>query len=396
MKKIYIFDAKRTAIGNFLGSLSHLEPQEYTSLLMKDIFERYPMIKDKIGKVILGHVLLTSHGQNPARQASINAGIHHSVPAYIVNQLCGSGLKAVISGFQEFQVDDTLNDKFIIVGGQESMSLAPHFINLRSALPMKKLGNIELVDSLIFDGLTDRFHNYHMGRTAENLAKKYNIGREEQDEYAYNSQRKASDASKSGRFKSEILPISVSVGKEDKKIFDIDEFIKHESTIEKLATLKPVFEKDGTVTAGNSSGLNDCSAILLIGGERMTKILKPIAEIISFADAGVPPEIMGIGPVEACKKALKIAGWSLDDIDILELNEAFASQVLAVSKEMKWDMTKVNVNGGAIALGHPIGASGARCLTTIIHEMTKRNAKNGIVSLCIGGGMGIAMCIKMI
>lgn len=396
MKKVYIFDSKRTAIGSFLGSLSHLEPQEYTSILIKDMIERNQNIRDKIGRVILGHVLLTSHGQNPARQASIKGGIHYSVPAYIVNQVCGSGLRAVISGFQEIQCDENLNDKFLIVGGQESMSLAPHFINLRSSILMKKLGNVELLDSLVLDGLTDRFHHYHMGITAENLAKKYNISREEQDEYAFNSQKKASEASKSGRFKNEILPISIVNGKEGEKIFDTDEFIKHDTTLEKLAKLRPAFDKDGTVTAGNASGINDSSAILLIGGEEMTKFLKPVAEIVSFADSGVLPEIMGIGPVDACKKALKIAGWTINDLDLIELNEAFASQVLAVSKEMQWDMTKMNVNGGAIALGHPIGASGARCLTTLIHEMKKRSAKRGIVSMCIGGGMGIAMCVKMI
>jgi acetyl-CoA C-acetyltransferase len=396
MKKIYIFDAKRTAIGSFLGSLSNLEPQQYTSMLIRDLLERNLAIREKIGRVILGQVLLTSHGQNPARQASINAGIHYSVPAYIVNQVCGSGLRSVISGFQEFQVDENLKDKFIIVGGQESMSLAPHFIHLRSSLPMKKLGNVELKDSMVLDGLIDRFNNYHMGITAENLAKKYNISREEQDNYSYNSQKKASQASQSGRFKDEILPISISLGKDGEKIFDADEFIKHDSTIEKLSKLKPAFEKDGTVTAGNSSGINDCSAILLIGGEEMSKFLEPIAEIISFADDGVEPEIMGIGPVGACNKALKLAGWTINDLDLIELNEAFASQVIAVSREMKWDMNNMNVNGGSIALGHPIGASGARCLTTLIYEMKKRKAKNGIVSLCIGGGMGIAMCVKMI
>jgi len=276
------------------------------------------------------------------------------------------------------------------------MSLAPHFINLRLSVPIKKLGNGELLDSLVLDGLTDRFHHYHMGITAENLAKKYNISREKQDEYAYNSQKKASEASKSGRFKNEILPISIVNGKEGEKIFDTDEFIKHDATIEKLAKLRSAFDKDGTVTAGNASGINDCSAILLIGGEEMTKFLKPVSEIVSFADAGVLPEIMGIGPVDACKKALKIAEWTIDDLDLIELNEAFASQVLAVSKEMQWDMNKMNVNGGAIALGHPIGASGARCLTTLIHEMKNRGAKKGIVSMCIGGGMGIAMCVKMV
>ncbi len=395
MKKIYIFDAKRTAIGSFLGSLSHLEPQACTSLLIKDMLARNPQIHDKIGKVILGQVLLASHGQNTARQASIHGGISHSVPAYIVNQLCGSGLRSLITGFQEFQCDESLNDKFIIAGGQESMSLAPHFIQLRSATPTKRLGDVELKDSIIFDGLTDRFHNYHMGVTAENLAKKYNISREEQDIYAYNSQQKAGNATKTGLFKDEILPIAVRDGSKGERLFDEDEFIKYDSTMEKLSKLRSAFEANGTVTAGNSSGINDCSAILLIGGEEMTKVLHPIAEIISFADAGVLPEIMGIGPVEACKKALKIANWSLENIDLIELNEAFASQVLSVSKEMQWDMNKLNVNGGGISLGHPIGASGARCLVSLIHEMKKRKSKNGLVSLCIGGGMGIAMCIKM-
>ena len=396
MKKIYIFDAKRTAIGSFLGSLSHLEPQACTSLLIKDMLARNPQIHDKIGKVILGQVLLASHGQNTARQASIHGGISHSVPAYIVNQLCGSGLRSLITGFQEFQCDESLNDKFIIAGGQESMSLAPHFIQLRSATPTKRLGDVELKDSIIFDGLTDRFHNYHMGVTAENLAKKYNISREEQDIYAYNSQQKAGNATKTGRFKDEILPIAVRDGSKGERLFDEDEFIKYDSTMEKLSKLRSAFETNGTVTAGNSSGINDCSAILLIGGEEMTKVLHPIAEIISFADAGVLPEIMGIGPVEACKKALKIANCSLENIDLIELNEAFASQVLSVSKEMQWDMNKLNVNGGGISLGHPIGASGARCLVSLIHEMKKRKSKNGLVSLCIGGGMGIAMCIRMV
>ena len=396
MKKIYIFDAKRTAIGSFLGSLSHLEPQACTSLLIKDMLARNPQIHDKIGKVILGQVLLASHGQNTARQASIHGGISHSIPAYIVNQLCGSGLRSLITGFQEFQCDESLNDKFIIAGGQESMSLAPHFIQLRSATPTKRLGDVELKDSIIFDGLIDRFHNYHMGVTAENLAKKYNISREEQDIYAYSSQQKAGNATKTGLFKDEILPIAVRDGSNGERLFDEDEFIKYDSTMEKLSKLRSAFEANGTVTAGNSSGINDCSAILLIGGEEMTKVLHPIAEIISFADAGVLPEIMGIGPVEACKKALKIANWSLENIDLIELNEAFASQVLSVSKEMQWDMNKLNVNGGGISLGHPIGASGARCLVSLIHEMKKRKSKNGLVSLCIGGGMGIAMCIRMV
>lgn len=394
MKKVFIFDAKRTAIGNFLGSLSNMEPQIYTSLLIKDMLSRNTNIE--IGKIILGQVLLTSLGQNPARQASIYGGIAPSVPAYIVNQLCGSGLKSVIAGYSELQVNKDLENKFLIVGGQESMSLAPHFINLRSKALMKKLGSVELKDSLIFDGLTDRFHNYHMGVTAENLVKKYKITREEQDMYAYHSQQKAAQASKSGRFKDEILPIEIELGKNEKKIFDTDEFIKEDSSLEKLSKLKPAFESDGTVTAGNSSGINDCAAILLIGGEEMTKVLQPIAEIISFADSGVSPEVMGLGPVEACKKALKFANWNLNNVDLIELNEAFASQVLAVSREMAWDMEKVNVNGGAIALGHPIGASGARCLTTLLYEMKKRKAEKGLVSLCIGGGMGIAMCVKLV
>jgi acetyl-CoA C-acetyltransferase len=396
MQKIFILEAKRTAIGNFSGTISGIKPQEYSAALIKNILLKHKNLKDNINKVIIGHVLQCGLGQNPARQAAMLAGLNYKIPSFIVNQLCGSGLKAVILGHHELQ--DTDNE-FIFAGGQENMSLSPHFLNLRNK--NIKLGNLTFSDSLIVDGLTDVFENYHMGITAENLATKYSITRLEQDQYTLDSQKKAMFATHNGYFKNEIVPIEI---KNQKNIihdlFDKDEFIKENTTIDILQKLKPAFlpNNEGTVTAGNSSGINDGASILLLANENSIKKynLQPLAEIISFAEIGVEPKFMGIAPVEACKLAIKKAKWTLSEIDLIEINEAFASQVLSVIKELNIDIKKLNINGGAIALGHPIGASGARCLTTLIHSMKKEKAEKGLVSLCVGGGMGIAMCVKNI
>lgn len=387
-KAIYIIDAKRTAIGNFCGALASIAPQILTGELIKNILRNNPHLQDHINKVIIGQVLTTGLGQNPARQAAINGGLNFNVPAYLINYLCGSGLKSIIAATQELNENE--NYELIIAGGQENMSMSPHFLNLRHA---QKLGNTTLTDSLLLDGLTDAFHNYHMGITAENLAKKYNITREEQDNYACNSQLKAFTACQSGRFKNEIAPIYLK----NDIFFEKDEFIKHDSSIEKLKKLKPVFDKEnGTVTAGNSSGINDAAAVILIAKEEAVKKynLQPMAQIISYAENAIEPELMGIGPVGAIKKSLEKANWNLADLELIELNEAFAAQVLAVNKLMNWNEKILNVNGGAIALGHPIGASGSRCLVSLLYEMQKRKAKKGLVSLCVGGGMGIALCVE--
>jgi acetyl-CoA C-acetyltransferase len=392
MQKIFIIDACRTAIGNFNGSLSQIKPQNYSAELIKHILKKFPEIQDKINKVIIGHVLQAGFGQNTARQASIFGGLSNNIPAYGVNHLCGSGLKSVTLACQELQNN---NYEFILAGGHENMSLAPHFFQSRHDKNLKKFGDITLIDSILSDGLTDAFCGYHMGITAENLAKKYSISRKEQDEYALSSQNKASLANKNNMFDDEIVPISIKDA-----LFFNDEFIRHETNLEKLQKLKPAFSKENeaSVTAGNSSGINDGSSIILLANENAVKKynLRPIAEIISYSDSAVAPEFMGIGPVEACKNSLKCAGWEMNDLDLIEINEAFSAQILAVVKELNIDVGKLNIKGGAIALGHPIGASGARCLTTLVHSLKQKKLEKGLVSLCIGGGMGIAACIRNI
>ena len=394
MQKIFIIEACRTAIGSFNGTLSQIFPQDYTTELIKHILNKFPNLKDKINKVIMGHVLQAGCGMNTARQAAIKAGLTNLTTAYVVNMVCGSGLKSTALGCLELQ---NVVNEFVLVGGHENMSMAPHLLHNRSDKNVKKLGEITITDSILSEGLTDVFNNYHMGITAENLAKKYNVSRKEQDEYSLLSQQKASLADKKGLFQDEIVGILIK-HKKGEEMFSKDEFIKHDTDLEKLSKLKSAFAKDadGTVTAGNSSGINDGAAVLLLATESTVKKynMKALAEIVSFEETGVDPAIMGIGPVESSKKALKSAGWQINDIDLFEMNEAFAAQSLAVLRELKPDITKVNIKGGAIALGHPIGASGARCLVTLVHSLKQKNLEKGLVSLCIGGGMGVAMCVR--
>ncbi len=381
---IVIITAKRSPIGSFGGKLSKIKISDLTSQILKS------SIKDQsnISKIILGHVLTGGFGQNTARQAAVTAGITYEVPAYTINQVCGSGMKSIMIGYNEVK-----RGHCVVVGGHEIMSQAPHNIFIRNK---PNFGNITLYDSVVFDGLTDAFNNIHMGMTAEHLAKTYDITREMQDKWAYDSQMQASTAQKNGKFADEIVPIVLSDG----TVFEHDEFIRHDTSLERLAKLKPFFLKDGsgTVTAGNASGINDGSAILTLMKEEdaVNNGIRPLARIISFAEAGVDPMLMGIGPVPASKKALELAGWSINDLDLIELNEAFAAQVLAVNKMMEWDISKVNVNGGAIALGHPIGASGARVVVSLIHELRKKKLKRGLATACVGGGMGVAVCIEAI
>ncbi|NRA73129.1 MAG: acetyl-CoA C-acetyltransferase [Rickettsiales bacterium] len=383
---VYIVDGVRTAIGNFLGTLKTTPAHLLTGELIKKIIKRNKLLPSDISEVILGQVLTGGAGQNPARQASIAGGIPHDVPAFLVNQVCGSGLRSIVIAAQNILLG---YGDLIIAGGQENMSMSGHAAYLRN----KKMGNITMVDMMLHDGLTDVFNDYHMGVTAENLVKKYKITRDEQDQFAHNSQVKASKAQKLGRFKDEIVPISIKKGS-----FEEDEFIRHDSEIDSLSTLSPVFSKEGTVTAGNASGINDGAAITLLTNEEGLKkySLTPMARIVSYGISGVDPTIMGIGPVKAVKQAVIKAGWKLEDLDLIEANEAFAVQAIAVNRDLKWDTSRINVNGGAIALGHPIGASGARILVTLLYQMKRQNAKKGLATLCIGGGMGIAICIERI
>jgi acetyl-CoA C-acetyltransferase len=343
----------------------------------------------EVNEVIMGQILSAGAGQNPARQAAIAAGIPVEKTAYGINQLCGSGLRAVALGFQAIKVGDS---EIVVAGGQESMSQAPHCMHLRSGV---KMGNAEMIDTMIKDGLWDAFNGYHMGNTAENVAQKWQITREDQDNFALASQQKAEAAQKAGKFKDEIVPVKISTRKGD-VIVDADEYPKHGTTLDALKKLRAAFDKNGTVTAGNASGINDGAAALVLMSDKdaAKRGIKPLARIVSWATAGVDPAIMGSGPIPASRAALKKAGWSIGDLDLIEANEAFAAQACAVNKDLGWDAGKVNVNGGAIALGHPIGASGARVLTTLLFEMQKRNAKRGLATLCIGGGMGIAMCVE--
>jgi acetyl-CoA C-acetyltransferase len=389
MKEVYIIDAVRTPIGSFNGSLSSLAAHKLGEITIKALLERTGIKADIVDEVIMGQVLTAAQGQNPARQASMGAGVPKEAPAIAINQVCGSGLRAVAMAMQQVAAGDAA---VVIAGGQENMSMCPHAVHMRSGV---KMGDAKLIDIMIYDGLWEVFNNYHMGNTAENIAEQYSISREEQDKFACESQNKAEAAQKAGKFKDEIIPVTISSRRGDTVVED-DEFIKHGTTIDSLAKLRAAFSKEGTVTAGNASGINDGAAVLLVmSKEAMEKYgLQPMAKIVCWSQAGVAPEIMGTGPIPAVEKALKKAGWSKDDLDLVEANEAFAAQAACVNKELGWDACKVNVNGGSIAIGHPIGASGARILVTLLHEMKKRNSKKGLATLCIGGGMGIALCVE--
>jgi len=386
---IVITSAFRTPIGSFGGSLSKQTAPQLGAEVIKKCIEHSELKADDVDMIYMGQVLTTGSGQNPARQAAIHAGISKEKTATTINQVCGSGLAFVALAFNSIKCED---GHIIIAGGQESMSNSPHYIHMRDGI---KMGDGKMQDSMIVDGLWDSYNQYHMGITAENVAEKFQITREQQDDFAAASQRKATEAIQAKRFKDEIVPILIKVKKQE-VIFDQDEYPKAGSTVEKLAGLKPAFKKDGTVTAGNASGLNDGAAavVLMTAETAKKKDLKPLAKIVSWAQCGVDPSIMGTGPIPASKLALEKAGWGEDQLDLIEANEAFAAQAMAVNKEMGFTPDKVNVNGGAIALGHPIGASGARILVSLIHEMQKRKAKRGLATLCIGGGMGIAMCIE--
>ncbi len=384
-KEVVIVEAVRTPIGTYKGSLKQLRADQLGTIVIKEILKKSNLGNDKIDEVIMGQVLTAGSGQNPARQAAVNAGVPILKPAHIVNQVCGSGLRAVISGYQLIKLGDAKN---IISGGQENMSFAPHSIFYRDE---KKILEDKLLDTMIHDGLVDAFNNYHMGVTAENVAEKFNISRKQQDVFALNSQKKAQNAKIENKFDEEIVCINHTKG-----ILENDEHLRSDLKLSDLEKLKTVFKKNGTVTPGNSSGINDGAAALLLTSleEAERNSLNPLARIVSWANVGVEPSLMGIGPVEAVRKAVKIANWKLDEIDLFEINEAFASQSIAVITELNIDKNKVNVNGGAIALGHPIGASGARILVTLLYEMKRSNKKKGCATLCIGGGMGIAICVE--
>ncbi|MCQ4190264.1 MULTISPECIES: acetyl-CoA C-acetyltransferase [Methylocystis] len=389
MTDIVIVSAARTAVGSFNGAFGAVPAHELGAVAIKAALERAKVQPNEVSEVILGQVLDSAQGQNPARQAAIKAGVPDSATAFGINQVCGSGLRAVALAAQQIQAGDA---SIIVAGGQESMSLAPHASQLRTGT---KMGDVKFVDTMIIDGLTDAFNNYHMGVTAENVARQWQITREQQDEFAVKSQNKAEAAQKAGKFKDEIVPYTISTKKGD-VVIDADEYIKHGVTMEGVGKLRPAFAKDGTVTAANASGLNDGAAALIVmsADEAKKRGLTPLARIASWATAGVDPSLMGSGPIPASRKALEKAGWKVADLDLIEANEAFAAQALAVNKDMGWDPAIVNVNGGAIAIGHPIGASGARVLTTLLHEMARRGSKKGLATLCIGGGMGIALTVE--
>jgi acetyl-CoA C-acetyltransferase len=388
MTDIVIAGAARTPIGAFNGGLSSLPAHQLGEVAIVEALRRAEVEPREVSEVILGQILAAGEGMNPARQASIGAGIPVETTAYSVNQVCGSGLRTVALGYQAILTGDS---EIVVAGGQESMSLAPHCIHLRNGV---RMGDAQMVDTMIKDGLWDAFNGYHMGNTAENVAQRWQITREQQDEFAARSQSKAEAAQKAGRFKDEIVPVTVKSRRGD-TVVDTDEHPKHGTTSEVLAKLRPAFDKNGTVTAGNASGINDgAAAVVLMTAEMAQRRgIKPLARIVSWATAGVDPAIMGTGPIPASRMALKKAGWSAGDLDLVEANEAFAAQACAVNKDLGWDPDRVNVNGGAIALGHPIGASGTRVLVTLLYEMQKRGAKKGLATLCIGGGMGIAMCV---
>ena len=387
LNEVVIIAATRTPIGTYKGSLKDIRADQLGSIVIREVINRSKISKEEIDEVIMGQVLTAGMGQNPARQASINAGLPKSIPAHIVNQVCGSGLRAVISGYQTLLLEEA---KYVICGGQENMSLAPHLLNYRDK---KKLSEEKLIDSMICDGLIDAFNNYHMGVTAENVADKFKISRHEQDKFALNSQVKAQLSLKENKFKDEIVKVNLNG-----ITFDKDEHIRKNLKIEDLKKLKTVFKENGTVTPGNSSGINDGAAAIALTTlkEAKKKSLKPIVKIKSWSSVGVEPSLMGLGPINAVQKALKKANWAIDEVDLFEINEAFAAQSIAVIKELDINKDKVNVNGGAIALGHPIGASGTRILVTLIYEMIRQNKSKGCATLCIGGGMGIAICVEKI
>lgn len=390
MNDIVIVAAARTAVGKFGGALAKVPAAELGATVIRALLARSGVKPEQVSEVILGQVLTAGVGQNPARQAVIRAGLPQGVPAMTINKVCGSGLKAVMLAAQSIQSGDA---EIVIAGGQENMSASPHLLN--GSRDGFRMGDAKLVDSMIVDGLWDAFNDYHMGITAENLAKKYGVTREEQDAFSTASQNKAEAAQAAGRFKDEIVPVVIPSKKGD-VVFDADEFIKPGVTIEQLAALRPAFDKAGTVTAGNASGINDgAAAVLLMTAQKAAELgLKPLATIRAYASAGVDPSVMGIGPAPASRRALERAGWTHAELDLIEGNEAFAAQACAVNKEMGWDTSKINVNGGAIAIGHPIGASGCRILVTLLHEMQRRDSKKGLATLCIGGGMGVALCVE--
>ncbi|MEH0198770.1 acetyl-CoA C-acetyltransferase [Caulobacter sp. CCNWLY153] len=391
MTDIVIVSAARTPVGSFLGALSSLPAAELGKTAIAAAVERAGITPADVDEVILGQVLQAGAGQGPARQASVKAGIPVESPAWSLNQLCGSGLRAVALGAQQILSGDA---SIVVVGGQESMSQAPHAQALRTG---QKMGDLGFVDTMIKDGLWDAFHGYHMGQTAENIANRWQITREDQDKFAVASQNKAEAAQKAGKFADEIVGVTIK-GRKGDTIVDQDEYIRHGVTLESISGLKPAFAKDGSVTAANASGLNDgAAALVLMSAEEADKRgLKPLARIVSWANAGVEPEIMGTGPIPATKKALEKAGWSVSDLDLIESNEAFAAQSISVVRELGLDPAKVNVNGGAIAIGHPIGASGARILTTLVHELKRSGGKKGLATLCVGGGMGVALCVEAV
>jgi acetyl-CoA C-acetyltransferase len=391
MTDVVIVAAARTAVGSFNGSVAKMPAADLGAHVMRHLLAKSGIKPDQVSEVILGQVLTGGAGQNPARQALIKAGLPDMIPAMTINKVCGSGLKATHLAAQAIKAGDA---EIIIAGGQESMSAAPHL--LQGARDGYRMGDAKMVDSMILDGLWDVYNQYHMGVTAENVAKKFGVTREEQDAFAAASQQKAEAAQKAGRFKDEIIPLEIPQRKGPAIVFDSDEYPKHGTTAEKLAALKPAFDKAGTVTAGNASGINDgAAAVIMMSAKKAEALgLKPLVRIAAYSSAGVDPKIMGMGPVPASKLVLAKAGWTKDSPDLMEINEAFAAQAIAVNKEMGWDTKKINVNGGAIAIGHPIGASGCRILVTLIHEMIKRDAKRGLASLCIGGGMGVALAVE--
>ena len=386
---IVVASAARTPVGSFNGAFANTPAHELGAIAVKEALARAGVDAKEVDEVILGQILTAGAGQNPARQAAMAAGIPQEATAWGLNQLCGSGLRTIAIGMQQIAIGDA---KIIVAGGQESMSMAPHCQHLRGGV---KMGDFKMIDTMIKDGLTDAFYGYHMGNTAENVARQWQLTRDEQDRFAVASQNKAEAAQVAGRFKDEIVPVTIK-GKKGDTIVDQDEYIRHGTTMDALAKLRPAFDKEGTVTAGNASGINDGAAavVLMTEAEAVRRGLTPLVRIVSWATAGVDPQIMGTGPIPASRKALEKAGWSVGDLDLVEANEAFAAQACAVNKDMGWNPDIVNVNGGAIAIGHPVGASGARVFNTLVYEMRRRSAKKGLATLCIGGGMGVAMCVE--
>ncbi|GAB3627015.1 acetyl-CoA acetyltransferase [Pandoraea terrae] len=393
MTDIVIVSAARTAVGKFGGSLAKIAAPELGATVIREVLQRAKLSPEQVSEVIMGQVLTAGSGQNPARQASIKAGLPHMVPGMTINKVCGSGLKAVMLAANAIIAGDA---DIVVAGGQENMSASPHV--LPGSRDGFRMGEAKLVDTMIVDGLWDVYNQYHMGQTAENVAKEYGITREAQDAFAVASQNKAEAAQKAGRFDAEIVPVSIPQRKGDPVLFKTDEYVRHGATLESLSSLKPAFTKDGSVTAGNASGLNDgAAAVVVMSAKRAEQLgLKPLARIVAYANAGVDPKVMGMGPVPASQRCLERAGWSVQDLDLMEINEAFAAQALAVHQQMGWDTSKVNVNGGAIAIGHPIGASGCRILVSLLHEMERRSARRGLASLCIGGGMGVALAVERV